>query len=701
MRQRNVSSAPAPIDWGRAIFATAAAALVYYLLASPAANIAQATTLAAIAWPAPAFMIALLWRKPARSWPPYLLAVFVAMMLVGHRDPLPPPVDAGFALLDVIEIVACLLLGRRWVARDGQIDTLRKLTHFVLLLPVLVILLVSAAGATLAFSAMGGHWFDEWRTLLVGNGLAILVLVPTLLSWSQSSSRVAVIGDSTRGIDLASLVGVLVVVGGLLASVVFDFSQEMLRVLLSLALAGAALFGGMRSATLTMSVAAVLAVLLTLYDLGPYRQDGLDSTWRLQVDLAGLAMLGFFVAVAVRERQVLSARMEQMRRFESLGLMAGGIAHDFNNVLGAAGGYAELAQDRLDPASPAAAPLGEVMTAVARGRDLTEQILLAARRGDRQRVMVDLRDAVGEAVRLARPLCRPDVEIEFLAPQWPLVVHAHPTQLTRVALNLVRNASQAARARVVVSLREGDAPLGDAPSGAVLVGAAPPDQALWLDVADDGSGIAPENMSRLFDPFFSTRTGVGEKGTGLGLAIVAGIATEHEGGVLVTSSAAGTLFRLLLPAAPVGSVVTPAVSTVAAGAPQDTPAPSAPLGQGECVFVVDDDDAQRELLERSLTAMGFEPIGFADPQEALREFAVEPQAVDLMITDLDMPQMRGDALLLQVRALRPRMPGLMCSGNAQAEQLAAGLQVQVVSKPFEQAALRAAIAAALAAPQEQ
>ncbi|MCA1325176.1 ATP-binding protein [Herbaspirillum sp. alder98] len=692
MRQRNVSPAYSPVDWGRTVLSAALAALVYYLLASPAANIAQSTTLAAIAWPAPAFMIALLWRKPGRTWPPYLLAVFIAMMLVGHRDPLPAPVDAGFALLDVIEIVACLLIGRRWVARDGQFDTLRRLTRFVLLLPVLVMLLVSAAGATLAFSAMGGSWFDEWRTLLVGNGLAILVLAPTLLTWSQPSHRPAVIGVGTRGIDLPSLIGVLIVAGGLLASVVFDFSPEMLRVWLSLALAGAALYGGMRSATLTMSVAAVLAVLLTLYDYGPYRQDGLGSTWSLQVDLAGLAMLGFFVAVAVRERQALSARMEQMRRFESLGLMAGGIAHDFNNVLGAAGGYAELAQDRLDPASPAAAPLNEVMLAVARGRDLTEQILLAARRGDRQRVMVDLRDAVGEAVRLARPLCRPGIEIEFTPPALPLVVHAHPTQLTRVALNLVRNASQAARSRVVVSLQGGDAPLGP-----VLIGAPPPDLALWLDVADDGTGIAPENMSRLFDPFFSTRTGAGEKGTGLGLAIVAGIATEHDGAVAVTSSPAGTMFRLLLPAAPTGSVASPPAA--AAVVSQD--AASTPLGQGECVFVVDDDDAQRALLEESLAAMGFEPIGFADPQEALREFAVEPQAVDLLVTDLDMPHLRGDALLTQVLALRPGMPALLCSGNAQAAQLAAGLQMPIVSKPFEQAALRSAIAAALATAQKQ
>ncbi|OWY26801.1 ATP-binding protein [Herbaspirillum robiniae] len=696
-------SAPAAAgtDWPRTLAAAVVCGILYYLVASPAANIAQSTTLAAIAWPAPTFMIALLWHKPAREWAPSLLAVFVAMMFVGDEDWLPVATDAGFALLNVAEIVACVLVGRRFVARDGQIDTLRRLSRFLLLLPLAVILVVAAIGATLAASAMHGDWWAEWRTLMVGNGLAILVLVPAFLAWARPA-RVQAGGDR---VDLPSLLGVLTVVCALLASVTFDFSEEVLRVLLSLALAGAALYGGMRSAALTMSVSAVLAVLLTLYDLGPYRQDGLDSTWRLQIDLAGLAVLTFFIAVAVRERQALSARMEQMRRFESLGLMAGGIAHDFNNVLGAAGGYAELAHERLGPGSAAEAPLQEVLSAVSRGRELTEQILLAARRGDRQRAVLDLRAPVAEAVRLAIPLCRAGVTIEFTPPAQPLPVRAHPGQMTRVALNLVRNASQAARGKVTVSLHA-----GLAPSGPLLVGDAPPEQAIWLEVADDGTGIAPEHMPRLFDPFFTTRGGPGGKGTGLGLAIVAGIATEHDGGVAVSSSPEGTRFCLLLPAdAQAAAEFVPAASPVIA---QEQPVvqdaleageaeqPDAPLGNGECVFVVDDDRALRELCEDQLASLGFEPVGFDDPQEALAEFAVEPLAVDLLVTDLDMPQMQGDVLIAKVRALRADMPALLCSGNSRLDGLAAALAVPALPKPFDQAGLRRAIIAALRGKQK-
>lgn len=669
--------------WPRRLAGAVVCGILYFLVASPAANIEQSTTLAAIAWPAPTFMIALLWHRPAREWLPYLLAVFVAMMFVGDEDWLPILIDAGFALLNVAQIMACVLIGRRFVARDGQFDTLRKLSRFLLLLPLALIAVVAGIGATLATSVMHGEWWAEWRTLMVGNGLATLVLVPAFLAWARPARLPA----GHDRVDLPSILSVFMAVCALLASVTFGFSEEVLRVLLSLALAGAALYGGMRSAALAMSASAVLAVLLTLYDLGPYHQDGLDSTWRLQIDLTGLAVLTFFIAVAVRERQALSIRMEQMRRFESLGLMAGGIAHDFNNVLGAAGGYAELAHERLAPGSPAQAPLQEVLSAVSRGRDLTEQILLAARRGDRQRAVLDLRDPVGEAVRLARPLCRDGIAIDFTPPAQALPVLAHPGQLTRVALNLIRNASLAARSKVTVSLHE-----GDAPSAALMVGDVPPEQAVWLEVADDGTGIAAEHMPRLFDPFFTTRGGPGGKGTGLGLAIVAGIATEHDGGVAVLSSPLGTLFRLLLPAGVEADLPAPA-----ALAPMATEqAHDASPGRGRSVFVVDDDRALRELCEDWLAAMGFEPVGFGNPAEALAELALEPRAVDLLLTDLDMPQMRGDALIAQALALRGDLPVLLCSGNR--DDLAALSAVQGVAalpKPFDQAALRRAIIAVL------
>jgi len=679
------SSRPAFADSLRTLLAALACGVGYALLASPAAHLQDSTTLAPIAAPAPALMIALLWRKPARDWFPYLLAVFVAMMVVGDRDSLPWQVDAGFALLNVVQIAACVLLGRRFVSRDGQFDGLVRLGRFLLLLPLVAVAVVAALGATLAADVMPGGWWAEWRTLLVGHGLAILVLTPAWLTWSDGAWR-------TLFHDRITLLGALAVSGVLLACAGLGWSGEVQRVLLSLALAGAALYGGLRSATLATSLAAVMAVLFTLYDIGPYAQEGLDSTWNLQVDLAGLAMLTFFIAVAMRERQVLAARMEQMRRFEALGMMAGGIAHDFNNVLGAAGGYAELAQEQLDADAPAQRPLSEVLAAVRRGRDLTEQILLAGRRGDRQRSLLDIRDPVAEAIMLARPLCPAGVVIAYQPPPQPLAVQGHAGQLARLALNLIRNASQAARSQVVVSLHA-----GATPPQAPLAGELPQPQAVWLEVTDDGAGIAPEHLARLFEPFFSTRSGGGGKGsgTGLGLAIVAGIAIEHEGGVAVSSAPSGTRFRLLLPLPAqelplaVPERVVPSAAPGAAGA--------SACGQGECVFVIDDDAPQRALCAQWLASLGYSPMVFGDPQQALAELTLEPLAVDLVITDLDMPQMQGDALIAAMRTLRADLPVLLCSGQPRAATLAAALAARSLAKPYDLPALRRAVLHALGA----
>jgi signal transduction histidine kinase len=686
----------------RTIVSAVLVGVLYYVIATPAAQMEDGATLAAIAWPAPTFVIAILWRRDWRDWPYFLSAVFIAMMWVGDLDWLPPKVDAGFALLNVVEVALCAWLGRRFVGADGQIDTLHRFSRFLLLLPLAAVALIAALGATLASLSMDSDWWHEWRTLLVGNGLAILVLVPGLLAWSS-------LAHGRRNLErrflLSTAAVVLASMAAWILSVYLDASEEVLRVSLSLILVAAAIYGGMRSAALTMGISATLGVLLTLYQLGPYRHDGLESAWRLQVDLAGLAVLSFFVAIAVRERQQMAVRLEQMRRFESLGLLAGGIAHDFNNVLGAVGGYAEMAHDRIEEDSPARPALQEVISAVLRGRDLTEQILLAARRGDRHRSLMDIREAVAEAVRLARPLCRQGVVIELELPDAPVPVQAHRNQLTRAVLNLVRNASQAAGSRVSVALRSGQPPLDT-----MSIGDLPADAAAWLEVQDDGPGIAAEHMARLFDPFFSTKSGPGGQGTGLGLAIVAGVATEHEGGVSVASSSAGTRFRLLLPLDPGGLPIADAASGHAEqaahaaepAADEETP-PQLP-GNGERIAVVDDDNAMRELNEDWLAELGFEPIGYGSSQQALTELSAELQSADgellLLLTDLDMPYLRGDDLITRLRAIRPGLPVILCSAHQQVLQYAAASDAVALHKPYDRAALQRAIMTALKKEEE-
>jgi signal transduction histidine kinase len=472
------------------------------------------------------------------------------------------------------------------------------------------------------------------------------------------------------------------------------FPAEVLRVLLALVMVWAAISGGLRAASLGVLVAATAGIGLAIAGYGPYSaaRGGDEGTWELQVDLAGLAVLSFFVGIAMNERQKLNLRLERARRFETMGFLTGGIAHDFNNILGAVGGYAELAVEREKSGLPVRAPLGEVAAAVARGKDLTEQILLAGRQGARTRQATDLRDLVSEAVALVTPLLPPGVRLGVEVPMAPVPVLVHRGQLTRAILNLLRNASQAAAGRVELRLATsaGVAPAGYAREADTGVGDTLADNCAWLDVLDDGGGVAPAHVHQLFDPFFSSRSSQGGKGhgkghgTGLGLAIVAGVAADHAGGVAVwTGHGERTRFCLMLP-----------LLTAQEAAQLPLIAPPAPLGRGETVLVVAQDEAARERTEDTLAALGFEPAGYDPAGVAGGPLGLGEHAQLLVWLDSPGAQGTPDSLLAALRASDPGRPLVRCTGAAAANGDAVITQeagVVTIAGPCDGAALRQAV----------
>ncbi len=630
-----LNNTPAPARLGLTALLLAC---VYVLLSTPAAYTSRPDTLAAIIWPAPAVAAALLWNLPYRQWPVFLVAVFLAMLFVGDADPLSVGADAAFSLLNVFEVALYAFLGRRLVCDKGNIDTTAKLARFIVLLPLLATALIAALGATIGMVTKHSSWTEEWRVMLVGNGLAVLVLLPALLSWCSSQARAAVQSTEKHGTALAAAVlcACLLAASALIAG----FPSEVLRVLLSLVLVWAAIRGGLRAASLGILAAAAVGVGMAMAGYGPYSPArGEDGTWELQVDLAGLAVLSFFVAIAVHERQKLNLRLERARRFETMGFLTGGIAHDFNNILGAVGGYAELAAEREKAGLPVQAALEEVSAAVGRGKDLTEQILIAGRRGARTREAADLRDLIAEAVATVRPLLPSGVELAVKVPAAPVPVLAHRGQLTRAIMNLLRNASQAAAGKVELSLGAADSHAANyAREADIVVGDVLDEDCVWLDVLDDGAGVAPQHIHQLFDPFFSSRTQQGASkghGTGLGLAIVAGVAADHEGGVAVWSGhSQKTRFCLMLP------LLLPA---------EEIPAKdllmAPPLGSGEAAVVIAEDPGARERAEDALALLGFEPAGYAPsgatgalndpgPHAELLVWIVSPGAPDSLLAGL-------------------------------------------------------------------
>jgi signal transduction histidine kinase/CheY-like chemotaxis protein len=670
--------------------------VLYYVMADPAARGGNHLTLAAIAWPAPAVATALLWRLPCRRWGLFLLAVFVSMMYVGDLDALPPRVDAQFAALNVFQITLCAWLGKRYVAPDGVLDTIARLWRFLFLLPLCAIALVAVIGASIAWAAVGTSWPVEFGGFMIGNGLAVLVIVPAMLAWPLPGTPLTTVATldlrnaARRWPTVAGAIGATAL---LLLWLVPGMIDEIVSVLLALLLVCTAIYSGMKGVSLAVLATAIVSIALTLIDVGPYGDShDANSAWLLQLNLAGIAVLSFFVATALRERERLAERLERARRFESLGLLAGGIAHDFRNILGAVGGYAEMADERIAAGQPVQNALREAISGVARGRDLVEQILLAARRGDRHRKTLDLREIATEAVTLATPLCPAGIRIALTLPQHALPVLAHRDQLVRAVLNLIRNATQAAQAQVRVTLdqlREADDDLmvGDTPNGPCA----------RLSVRDDGTGIAQAHLAQLFDPFFSTRNGPGGSGTGLGLAIVAGVAAEHDGGIGVQAGEAnhyndehGATFHLILPLSNTGIAVE---TTSAAILPDPPELQIHPIGDGRQVLLVDDDDALREQCEEWLAELGFEPLGYPDPQQALQD--CDENDIALLITDLQMPGMSGDRLSAALRLRMPALPVLLCSGAPELNAVAATAQAVPLNKPFDRNTLAAAIATAL------
>jgi signal transduction histidine kinase len=514
--------------------------LLYLLLNTPPADLPTSHALSALAWPAPAVGIALLWRRSRREWPLFLAAVSVALFLVGQIDWLPWHVDLVFAALGMLEVLLGAWVARRWVGDAAVLDSTRSLLRFVLLLPGAVAMLFALLTGAALWWAMDAPWLLEAGRVYAAQALAFLTVLPAFLSPAVPTWSVVRRDYRVGLIWLAAL-------GCLALSLLPQLPPEAARAVLALILAMA----GLQQTPVGVAWLNVLIgtglVAMTVAGLGPYVQRGdVHHVWPLQLDLAGLSLLSLGLAVALAERRRLALQFEQTRRMEALGFLAGGIAHDFNNVLGTVGACHEMLADQL-PDAPQ--PLRLLESEVRRGRDLTQQLLLAVRQGDGQRSSVPIEPLLLSVQRSVRALCPPHIHIDCTDALPPgLNACANGPQLLRAVHNLVRNAVQAARAEVRLGAGIGAAGTPDPSSFQAWIGRAPEGAHVRIEVCDDGPGVAPEHWPRLFEPFYSTRRDAG--GTGLGLAIVAGVACSHEGAVGLSCQAGrGSRFVLLLPLA--------------------------------------------------------------------------------------------------------------------------------------------------------
>ena len=376
-------------------------------------------------------------------------------------------------------------------------------------------------------------------------------------------------------------------------------------------------------------------------------------------------------------RKQMEAQLREAHKMQAMGTMAGGIAHDFNNLLGAILGNVTLARQDAGADSPVQVSLVEIEKAGKRGRDLVRQILTFSRNETPQRHPIQLAEVVDDAVRLLKVTLPPSIELQVRLKSAPPVL-ADATQVEQALINLCTNGVHAigsVRGTVGIELDS----LEPEPALAQRL-RLPAGRYVTLAVRDSGAGMDATTLERIFEPFFTTKP-VGQ-GTGLGLAVVHGVMRTHLGAVDVSSSpGAGSVFTLYFPAAEGAA----------------TPAPAAEperlqtaMGFGHHVMYVDDDQALAFLVKRVLGRRGFRISVYTDPQAALAALRAQPQDVDLLVTDYNMPGFSGVEVLDEARRIRPGLPMALASGyvtpEIEAHARAAGARA-LIHKPNDVAEL--------------
>jgi PAS domain S-box-containing protein len=387
---------------------------------------------------------------------------------------------------------------------------------------------------------------------------------------------------------------------------------------------------------------------------------------------------------AERERDVLQSQLLQAQKMESIGRLAGGVAHDFNNMLGVILGHAELALEGLDPRHALHEDLAEIRSAAERSAALTQQLLAFARKQPVSPKVLDLNETVDGILKMLRRLIREELTLTFQPGADLFPVKIDREQVHQILANLCVNARDAIEGIGHVSISTENVTLAEPHIADGMAYAA--GEWVKLSVSDDGCGMDAEQTSHLFEPFFTTKD-VG-RGTGLGLATVYG-AVQQNGGFLEVHSkpGAGTTMAVFLPRYR-GSV--PA-SEVQAELPLE-PASGT-------LLLVEDEPAILRATQRMLERLGYRVLPASTPGHALR-LAQQYDVLDLLITDVVMPEMNGRELASQVAARHPGLPCLYMSGYtadviAQSGVLEEG--VQFVQKPFTAATLAAKVRAALSA----
>ncbi len=352
----------------------------------------------------------------------------------------------------------------------------------------------------------------------------------------------------------------------------------------------------------------------------------------------------------ITEAKRLQLQLTQSQKMQSVGRLAGGVAHDFNNLLTVMKGYVELARHDVAPGSSVADDLEAVNRAVDSAAGLTQQLLTFSRKQIIHPRVLNLNDSVTRMVGMLGRVLGEDIELRLVTAGDLGLVRFDQNQSEQILVNLAVNARDAMPDGGRLTIETANVVL-DADYARTHPDAAPGSYVM-LAVSDTGTGMTADVQSHLFEPFFTTKEA--GRGTGLGLAMVYGAVTQNGGRIEVYSEVGhGTTFRIYLPR--VSEAATPVETR------ERSPLP----GGGETIVVVEDDDAIRALTMRLLKGLGYNTHAYRSGVEALRALETMQAPIDLVVTDVIMPEMKGSELAQRLRQLRPGLRVLFASGYSE------------------------------------
>ena len=412
------------------------------------------------------------------------------------------------------------------------------------------------------------------------------------------------------------------------------------------------------------------------YSVAPIRQDNQQVTGCV------------IVFSDVSERRQLEAELRQSQKMEAIGKLAGSIAHDFNNAITAVMGYSSLILSRIPAGSSLHNDAGQILRAAEHSARLTRQLLAFSRKQVLHPVWLDLGVAVRDMQGLLRRLIHENIELTITSAESLWAIKADPGHIEQLVLNMAVNARDAMPEGGRLYVEVTNAALSAEAAG--LMPGASAGEFVCLRMADTGVGMSPELIQRIFEPFFTTKGT--DKGTGLGLSTCEGIVRQAGGFISVVSElGGGTTFAIYFPRTAESAAVVPADAAETAGSQR---------GSGT-ILLVEDEEAVRMLAARVLEELGYDVIEAGNGFEALKQLAARGTGVDLIITDLVMPEMSGRELIERVRATSGPPRVLYMSGYTDDDLIKDAVfeaEIAFLQKPFTPDILARKVHATLGEP---